>query len=77
MIAVAVTLLLTQLFTSISSMYKTANPPHFLQMHKGELSQSDLDEFNSGYNGVRHWQTVPMITVYGDQLTGRQSSICW
>lgn len=80
MIAVAVTLLLTQLFTSISSMYKAANPPHFLQMHRGELSPSDLDEFNRGYNGVRHWQTVPMITVYGDQLTvsgkdGKQFSL--
>lgn len=80
MITVAVTLLLTQLFTSISSMYKAANPPHFLQMHKGELSQLSLDEFNSGYNGVRHWQTVPMITVYGDQLTvsgkdGKQFSL--
>lgn len=67
-ITVMVTLMLTQLFTSISSMYETANPPHFLQMHKGGFSQSDLDEFNSGYNGIRHWQTVPMITVYGDEI---------
>lgn len=69
MIAAAVTLMLTQLFTSISSMYETANPPHFLQMHKGEFSQSDIDEFNRGYEGIRHWQTVPMITVYPDELT--------
>lgn len=69
MIAVTVTLMLTQLFTSISSMYETANPPHFLQMHKGEFSQTDIDEFNRGYEGIRHWQTVPMITVYSDELT--------
>lgn len=68
-IAASVSLLLAQLFTSISSMYAAANPPHFLQMHKGELSQEDLDEFNAGYDGVRHWQTVPMITIYGDDLT--------
>lgn len=79
-IAVTVTLLLTQLFTSISSMYETANPPHFLQMHKGGLSQSDLDTFNSGYDGATHWQTVPMITVYGEEITvsgkdGRQFSL--
>lgn len=49
MITVTVTLMPTQLFTSISSMYETANPPHFLQMHKGEFSQSDIDEFNRGY----------------------------
>lgn len=69
MIAVTVMLMLTQLFTSISSMYETANPPHFLQMHKGKFSQSDMDEFNRGYDGIKHWQTVPMITVYGDEIT--------
>ena len=79
-IAVTVTLLLTQLFTSISSMYVTANPPHFLQMHKGRLSQPDLDKFNSEYDGISHWRTVPMITVYGDEITvsgkgGKQFSL--
>lgn len=68
-IAVTVTLMLTQLFSSISSMYETANPPHFLQMHKGELVQSDLDAFNSGYEGLEHWQTVSMINLYGDDIT--------
>lgn len=28
-----------QTFTSISELYKTAQPPHFLQMHKGEINQ--------------------------------------
>ncbi|MGN0459678.1 MAG: FtsX-like permease family protein [Ruminococcus sp.] len=68
-IAVTVTLMLTQLFTSITDMYETANPPHFLQMHKGELVQSDIDEFNKSYEGLEHWQTVTMITVNGDVLT--------
>lgn len=68
-ITVTVTLMLTQLFTSISSMYETANPPHFLQMHKGEFLQADIDEFNRRYDGIEHWQTVPMITLYGDDIT--------
>lgn len=67
-IAVTVTIMLTQLFTSITDMYETANPPHFLQMHKGELVQSDIDEFNKGYEGIKHWQTVTMITVNGNEL---------
>lgn len=67
-IAVTVTLMLTQLFTSISSMYETANPPHFLQMHKGELSQADLDDFNSSYDGIVYWQTVSLINLYGDEI---------
>lgn len=68
-IAVTVAIMLTQLFTSISDMYETANPPHFLQMHKGELVQSDIDEFNKNYNGIEHWQIVTMITVNGNELT--------
>ena len=68
-VAVTVTLMLTQLFTSITDMYETANPPHFLQMHKGELVQSDIDKFNKSHEGITHWQTVTMITVNGDTLT--------
>ena len=49
--AVVVAILLTQLFTAISSMYKIANPPHFLQLHKGEISYEDLEKFNSAYEG--------------------------
>lgn len=68
-IMVSVCLMFTQLFTSISTMYETAKPPHFLQMHKGELLQEDIDEFNKNYPGIEHWQTVPMIDVYGEELT--------
>lgn len=67
-LAASVFLMLAQLFTSITSMYETAKPPHFLQMHKGELKQEDLDAFNCSYPGIEHWQTVPMINVYGDNL---------
>lgn len=68
-LAVSVFLMLVQLFTSISSMYETAQPPHFLQMHKGELNQDAIDEFNRSYPGVEYWQTVPMIDLVGDELT--------
>ena len=36
-LAVSVFFVISQLFTTISTMYETAKPPHFLQMHKGEL----------------------------------------
>ena len=69
MITVSVVLMLSQLFSSIHTMYKTANPPHFLQMHKGELQTDSLDEFNREYEGILHSQTVSMIDLYGDDLT--------
>lgn len=67
-LVVIATIVVTQLITSMTGMYKTAKPPHFLQMHKGDINQQAIDKFNSSYTGVTSWQTVPMIDVYGDDL---------
>ena len=67
-IAASVVLMLLQLFSSITSMYETAKPPHFLQMHMGTIEQTDIDEFNESFEGVTYWQTVSMITVYGENI---------
>lgn len=72
-LAVSVFLMLVQLFSSISTMYETARPPHFLQMHKGEINQESVDAFNRSYPGMEHWQTVPMIDVYGEELVVQKS----
>lgn len=67
-LVVVATMVATQLITSMMGMYKTALPPHFLQMHKGEINQESIDKFNSSYDGVTYWQTAAMIDVYGDDL---------
>lgn len=67
-IAASVVLMLLQLFSSITSMYETAKPPHFLQMHMGTIEQTDIDEFNESFEGVTYWQSVPMITLYGENI---------
>ncbi len=74
-IAAAVFFMLVNLFTSISSMYETANPPHFLQMHKGTIHAEDIDAFNSSYDGLQHAQTVPMIDIYGEELTVSENGV--
>ena len=63
-----VVLTVTQLVTSIQSLYNVANPPHFLQMHKGEINQDEIDKFNRNYKGVTQWQTITMIDLYGDDF---------
>lgn len=68
-VAAVVVLMLSQLFTSITDMYETANPPHFLQMHMGDVEQEKLEAFNESYDGVQAWQCVPMIDLYGGELT--------
>lgn len=67
-LVVVATIVVTQLITSMTGMYGTAKPPHFLQMHKGEINQKAIDDFNSAYDGVTAWQTVPMIDVYGEDI---------
>lgn len=67
-LAVLSVLMSVQTFTSISELYKTAQPPHFLQMHKGEIYEEKIDEFMSSYEGITYWQTSKMIDVYGENL---------
>ena len=67
-IAASVVLMLSQLFSSLTSMYETAKPPHFLQMHMGEIEQADIDEFNESYEEVTFSQTTAMIDLYGDNI---------
>ncbi|MGJ7922157.1 FtsX-like permease family protein [Neobacillus sp. LXY-4] len=68
-LAVLSVVMAVQTFTSISELYKTAQPPHFVQMHKGEINQAKIDEFMSDYKGITYWQTDTMIDVFGDSLT--------
>lgn len=58
-----------QTFTSISKLYETAQPPHFLQMHKGEINQEEIDAFMKDYESIVYWQTVTMVDVYGEDIT--------
>lgn len=67
-LVVVATIVVTQLITSMNGMYEKAKPPHFLQMHKGEINQEPIDKFNLSYDGVTAWQTHAMIDVYGDDL---------
>jgi putative ABC transport system permease protein len=68
-LAVLSAMMAVQTFNSISQLYLTAQPPHFVQMHKGEINQGKIDKFMSGYDGVTAWQTSTMIDVYGESLT--------
>ncbi|MCI5874255.1 MAG: ABC transporter permease [Clostridiales bacterium] len=66
-----------QVWSSIQSLYEVAQPPHFLQMHKGEFNQEDIDAFNENYKGIVDWQTVAMIDIYGDEIAvaGKNGSV--
>lgn len=68
-LAVLSVLMGVQTFTSISKLYKTAEPPHFVQMHKGEINEEEINKFMSENELVIYNQTLTMIDVYGENLT--------
>jgi putative ABC transport system permease protein len=69
-------LMAVQTFTSISDLYQTAQPPHFVQMHKGEIDQEQIKRFMSDHNSVTFSQIDTMFDVYGESLmiVGKEAS---
>lgn len=68
-LAVLSVMVATQTLTGISELYRIAQPPHFLQMHKGDLHQESIDAFMARQPQVTAWQTVSLLSIYGDELT--------
>lgn len=68
MLAVMSVLMAVQTFTSISDLYKVAAPPHFLQMHKGDIDEAKINKFMSENKLVTYSQIVNMLTVYGENI---------
>ncbi|MDQ0233265.1 FtsX-like permease family protein [Metabacillus malikii] len=68
-LAILSVIVASQTMISISELYKKAEPAHFLQMHKGDINESEIDTFMSEHELVTYWQTVTMLTVYGESLT--------
>lgn len=68
-LAVLSVLMGVQTFTAISELYRTAQPPHFVQMHKGEIDHKKIDKFMSENELVTYSQTATMIDVYGENIT--------
>lgn len=59
----------SQTILSIQELYRVADPPHFLQMHKGEFDMKSLDAFMSGREDVIDWQVVETISISSDAIT--------
>jgi putative ABC transport system permease protein len=50
---------------SISQLFKIAEPPHFLQMHRGEIDLAQVEAFMDGRVDVTYWQVQDTIQVDG------------
>lgn len=58
----------SQTIHSIQELYRIADPPHFLQMHKGELDMKSLEAFMSKREEVIDWQVVETISISSDAI---------
>ena len=68
-LAVLSVIMAVQTVASISALYETAQPPHFLQMHKGAIDQEEVQRFMADNEMVIYSQVGTMIDVYGENLT--------
>ncbi len=73
--------LIMELSNALNSLFTTAQVPHFIQMHAGEIDQAEIDRWTAANNLVAAQQTVEMITIdgasmyLGDSPTAEENSI--
>ena len=60
--------IIVQLMSSIDSLFANAAVPHFVQMHKGEIDQTEIDAFTASQTSVTGQQTVKMLSIGGEEL---------
>jgi putative ABC transport system permease protein len=62
------TMIISQLFSSIDNMYSIAQPPHFLQMHVGDINEDEISNFANKYSYVDYWQVNEVTNLYGENI---------
>ncbi|MBQ6039801.1 MAG: ABC transporter permease [Oscillospiraceae bacterium] len=62
------TLIVIQLFSAINNLYEKAQPPHFLQMHSGDVDVKVLDDLAESDPHVTDWQLMEMLNVDNTQI---------
>ena len=60
--------IIVQLMSSIDNLFANADVPHFVQMHKGDIDQSEIDAFTASQPAVTGQQTVKMLSIDGANL---------
>ena len=60
--------LIMELTSSLDALLETAEAPHFVQMHTGEIDQAEIERWAAANSLVEAHQTVEMVTVDGSTL---------
>jgi putative ABC transport system permease protein len=73
--------LIVELSNTLNSLFVTAQVPHFIQMHAGDIDQAEIDRWAAANSLVTAQQTVEMITIdgasiyLGDSPTAEENSV--
>ena len=60
--------MIVELSSALNALFATAEVPHFVQMHVGEVDRAAIDRWAAADSRVQAQQTVEMITVDGSNL---------
>ncbi len=60
--------MIVELSSALNALFATAEAPHFVQMHVGEVDQAAIDRWAAADARVEAQQTMEMITVDGSNL---------
>jgi len=61
-------IIVVQLMASIDNLFAAADVPHYVQMHKGDIDQAEIDAFAASQANVTSQQTVKMLSIDGADL---------
>lgn len=53
---------------SMENIFSIAKPPHFLQMHTGDLDYDKIEEFAKSQESITHYELVEMINIDGANI---------
>ncbi|MBH5318372.1 FtsX-like permease family protein [Paenibacillus sp. GSMTC-2017] len=67
--------MITELTTSMNTLFTKSKAPHFVQMHAGEIDQAAIDHFAISNDLVDKQQTVEMLSIDGLHLFLDDASI--
>ncbi|HKL78855.1 MAG TPA: ABC transporter permease [Mobilitalea sp.] len=61
-------IIVIQSFGSIDGLFQVAKPPHFMQMHTGEINQEEIETFADNIDYVTGQQTAEMVNIDGASI---------
>lgn len=62
------TMVVKQLINSMDVIFEVAKPPHFLQMHSGEINQETIDQFSNKVDYINYQETVEMLNIEASNI---------